>query len=101
MPTVAADYAKWFLARLRKLELVLQERDYLCAVRFTAADISVGYALMLAEMIDLSAEFTPAVAAYWARLKDEPSYQRALNAEHQAAIAQDVSPVPAPLQFAT
>lgn len=101
MPSVADDYAKWFLARLRKLETMLQERDYLCAGRFTAADISVGYALMLAELIDLSAEFTPAVAAYWARLKGEPSYQRALNAEHQAAIVQDVSPVPAPLQFAT
>jgi len=100
MPTVAADYAKWFLARLRKLEPMLQERDYLCAGRFTSADISVGYALMLAEMLDLSAEFTPTVAAYLARLKDEPSYQRALKAEHQAAIAQDVSPVPAPLQFA-
>lgn len=99
MPTVAADYAKWFLARLRKLEPILQECDYLCADRFTAADISVGYALMLAEMIDLSAEFTPAVAAYWARLKDVPSFQRALKAEHEAAIAQEVSPVPAPLHF--
>ena len=100
MPTVATDYAKWFLARLRKLEPILQERDYLCAGRFTAADISVGYALMLAEMIDLSAEFTPAVAAYWARLTETPSYQQALKAEHQAVIAQGVSPAPAPLQFA-
>lgn len=97
MPTVAADYAKWFLARLRKLEPLLQERDYLCAGRFTAADISVGYALMLADMIDLAPEFTPAVAAYWSRLQQEPSYQRALKAEHEAAIAQGVSPVPAPL----
>lgn len=97
MPTVAADYAKWFLARLRKLEPLLQERDYLCAGRFTAADISVGYALMLADMIDLAAEFTPAVAAYWSRLQQEPSYQRALTAEHEAAVEQGVSPVPAPL----
>jgi glutathione S-transferase len=97
MPSVADDYAKWFLARLRKLEPVLEGRGYLCANRFTAADISVGYALMLAEMIDLSAGFTPAVAAYWERLKQEPSYARALMAEHEAAVAQGVSPVPAPM----
>lgn len=99
MPTVADDYAKWFLARLRKLEPVLESRRYLCANRFTAADISVGYALMLAEMIDLSAGFTPAVAAYWERLKQELSYARALNAEHEAAVAQGVSPMPAPLHY--
>lgn len=97
LPSVADDYAKWFLARLRKLEPVLAQRPYLCANRFTAADISVGYALMLASLIDLGHEFTPGVAAYWARLQQEPSYQRALKAEQDAALAQGVSPVPAPL----
>ena len=99
MPTVADDYAKWFLARLKKLGPILEQRSYLCANRFTAADISVGYALMLAEMIDLAPSFTPAVAAYWERLKLEPAYQRALKAEHQAAVAQGVSPVAAPMQY--
>lgn len=97
IPTVAQDYTKWFLARLRKLEPRLQEREYLCAGRFTAADISVGYALMLAEMIDLSPSFTPAVTAYWERLKHEPSYAQALKAQQAAALAQGVSPVPTPL----
>jgi hypothetical protein len=55
------------------------------------------YALMLAEMIDLSAGFTPALAAYWERLERAPSFARALKAEHEAAVAQGVSPVPAPL----
>ncbi|HEY0435939.1 MAG TPA: glutathione S-transferase, partial [Phenylobacterium sp.] len=46
---VADDYAKWFLARLRAVDRALEAGDWLCADRFTAADISVGYALLLAE----------------------------------------------------
>jgi glutathione S-transferase len=89
-PQVAQDYAKWFLARLRTLEPRLAERDYLCAGRFTAADISVGYALMLATELGLDADFTPGVAAYWQRLQPRPGYQRALRAQTAAALAQGV-----------
>lgn len=96
-PSVAADYAKWFLARLRTLEPRLTQDGYLCADRFTAADISVGYALMLADFIDLAPQFTPAVSAYWNRLRERRSYRRALDAEQAAATAQGVSVVPAPL----
>jgi glutathione S-transferase len=74
---VADDYAKWFLARLRAVDRTLQDREWLCAGRFTAADISVGYALLLASNIGLGAEFTPAVAAYWARLQARPAFQAA------------------------
>ena len=48
-PQVAADYAKWFLGRLRAVEAALGHAETLCADRFTAADISVGFALRLAE----------------------------------------------------
>ena len=74
---VADDYAKWFLARLRAVDRALQSADYLCAGRFTAADISVGYALLLAEQLGLDAEFTPAIAAYWARLQARPGFKAA------------------------
>ncbi|HEX4710194.1 glutathione S-transferase family protein [Phenylobacterium sp.] len=74
---VADDYAKWFLARLRAVDRALQDRKWLCAGRFTAADISVGYALLLASNIGLGVEFTPAVAAYWARLRGRPGFQAA------------------------
>lgn len=94
-PQVAADYAKWFAARLRTLEPRLAGQDYLCAGRFTAADISVGYALMLAGYLGLDANFTPAVQAYWQRLRAREAYGRALNAQHQAALAQGVSTKPA------
>ena len=48
LPQAAEDYTKWFLSRLRWIDAVLQDNEFLCAGRFTAADISVGYALMLA-----------------------------------------------------
>ncbi|MES2318170.1 MAG: glutathione S-transferase family protein [Pseudomonadota bacterium] len=95
-PQVAEDYAKWFLARLRSLETVLAQQEFLCAGRFTAADVSVGYALFLAEFLGLTARFTPAVLAYWERLRKRPGFQRALQAQLDAAIAQGVSLTPAP-----
>jgi glutathione S-transferase len=95
-PIVVEDYAKWFHARLRTLEPRLAEREYLCAGRFTAADVSVGYALMLAEHAGLASQFTPAVAAYWERLRQRDAHVRALRSQEAAAQAQGVSTVPAP-----
>ncbi|QSN64915.1 glutathione S-transferase family protein [Caballeronia sp. M1242] len=95
-PQVAEDYARWFHARLRALAPLLERQDFLCAGRFTAADISVGYALMLAEHLDLSARFAEPVARYWARLRERDGFIRAMRAQDAAARAQGVSPVPAP-----
>ena len=95
-PSVAKDYATWFLARLKTLETLLAHDDYISANRFTAADISVGYALMLATHLHLEDRFTPAVANYWQRLQQRPAYQQALKAQKEAARAQGISEVPAP-----
>lgn len=97
LPQVVEDYSKWFHARLKTLEPRLAAQDFLCAGRFTAADISVGYALHLAEMLGLSERFTPSVRAYWERLKSREGFGRALAVERQGAEAQGVSTVPAPL----
>ena len=94
-PQVAEDYSKWFLSRLRTLEPHLAAHEFLCAERFTAADVSVGYALMLAELLGLHERFTPAVLAYWQRLKARPAFERSLVVQHDAAVAQGVSPRPA------
>lgn len=96
LPSVADDYTKWFLSRLKTLEPLLGTQAYLCADRFTAADISVGYALLLAEHLGLGPRLTPSVARYWERLKQREAYQRALASQKAAAIAQGVSAVPAP-----
>ena len=95
-PQVASDYARWFLARLRSVEAALQSAEFLCAGHFTAADVAVGYALLLAEHLGLDQQFPPAVSAYWARLKQRPAYQQALQIQHQAALDQGVPSTPAP-----
>ncbi|MBU4433733.1 MAG: glutathione S-transferase [Alphaproteobacteria bacterium] len=84
-PQVAADYARWFLARLKGLDLILSDHDYAAADRFTGADISIAYALLLATSLGLSDDFPPAVAAYWARMRGRDGFQRALAAQSSAA----------------
>ena len=90
-PQVAEDYEKWFLGRLRAVEAAVQDREFLCAGRFTAADIAVGYALMLAEIIGIGPHFTPGVAAYWDRLKQRDGYRKALAKQEAEASAQGVA----------
>lgn len=92
LPGVAADYRKWFLARLRGIEAALEDREHLVGGRFTVADISVGYALMLAETLDIDADFTPRVAAYWQRLKAREGHKRALAVQDRALVEQGVDP---------
>lgn len=94
-PQVADDYSKWFLSRLRTLEPHLAAHDFLCAARFTAADVAVGYALMLAELLGLHERFTPAVALHWQRLKTRDGFVRAMAAQDVAAREQGVSALPA------
>ncbi|KQT13454.1 glutathione S-transferase family protein [Ramlibacter sp. Leaf400] len=93
-PQVAQDYARWFLARLRGVEARLAGREHLAAGRFTIADVSVGYALLLASLLDLSPQFPDNVRAYWARLQEREGFQRAMRAQDEAARAQGVSTLP-------
>ena len=90
-PQVATDYAKWFFGRLRAVEAATAKSDTLCAGRFTAADIVIGYALRLADNIGLSKDFGPNVAAYWQRLQARDGYQRAVAAEVLAGDQQQVA----------
>jgi glutathione S-transferase len=89
-PQVAADYAKWFLGRLRAVDAATGKTETLCADRFTAADIAVGYALRLAESIGLAKDFGPNVAAYWQRLQARDGYRSAVEAETLAGEQQKV-----------
>lgn len=95
-PQVAEDYTRWFLGRLRSLDGLLAEQDYMCRRGFTAADVSVGYALMLAEHLRLRSRFSPAVLAYWERLRGREAFQGALTAQERAAEQQGVPAVHAP-----
>ena len=82
----AEDYAAWFGARLRHAEPMLGA-DYACAGRFTMADISIGYAVMLALSIGLEAQVTPGMAAYFERLSQRAGFQRAKAAQGVGVIA--------------
>ncbi len=74
-------YAKWFHKRLIKIEQRLETREYLCADRFTVADICVGYALILAQSVGLDEGVPESLKAYRERLTARPAYQRALERE--------------------
>jgi glutathione S-transferase len=89
-PQVAGDYAKWFLGRLRAVEVAAGNAEMLCADRFTAADIVIGYALRLAENIGLAKDFGPNVTAYWQRLQQREGFRRAVAAEQRAGVEQNV-----------
>ena len=78
-PQIVADYRRWFLGRLRCVEEALAEREYLCAGRFTIADICVGYALHFANFLGIDEAFTPAIQPWWSRITARPAYQRSKN----------------------
>lgn len=86
-PQVVEDYSRWFLARLRAVETAVSQADWLCGGRFTAADISVGYALMLAGNLGLDARFKPGVQAYRERLRQRPAFAAALERQGGHASA--------------
>jgi glutathione S-transferase len=82
--------------RLRAVESAVAHSEFLCAGRFTAADVAVGYALLLAQHLGLVPQFGPATLAYWQRLQERPAYQRALAAQLRAAEEQGVPATPSP-----
>jgi glutathione S-transferase len=81
---VAEDYTRWFHGRLRHVERALADgRAYLFGDRFTGADISVGYALLLAKNLKIDADFEPLTRAYWQHLTERPAYRAARAAQRQ------------------
>jgi glutathione S-transferase len=79
LPQAAEDYTVWFLSRLKSVENALEGRDYLCANRFTIADIAVHYALYLGRSLGLDARYKPNCRRYLDALMQRPAFQRALE----------------------
>ncbi|MFZ4068693.1 MAG: glutathione S-transferase family protein [Caulobacterales bacterium] len=73
----ADDYEKWFLGRMRAVDARLADHAYLCAGRFTLADIAVGYALHLAHTLGLGEKLSATANGYYERLKARPAFGRA------------------------
>jgi glutathione S-transferase len=83
-PQVVEDYRKWFLSRLRAASK-MAGRNFICAGRFTMADISVSYALMLATTLGLQNDFPEKFGPYWEAMQQREGFKRALAAQAKAA----------------
>lgn len=76
IPEVVEEMANRAAACLNCVADHMQGRTYLVGERFSAADISMGYSLMLGEML-IPARFPDGLADYWQQLKARPAYQAA------------------------
>jgi glutathione S-transferase len=76
----ADDYRIWFLARLKAASSMTGER-FVCADRFTMADISFAYALLLGESLGMLDEFPAKQIEYWRAMQQREGFRRALQAE--------------------
>jgi glutathione S-transferase len=68
---------RMFQSRLDLVAGQLGKTPHLAGERFTAADISVTYALELGERVGLGDGYTPPVLAYLKRMRQREAYQRA------------------------
>ncbi|NNL11123.1 MAG: glutathione S-transferase family protein [Pseudomonadales bacterium] len=85
-PQVAEDYAKWFIARLKRLDQHLVGREYLCDNRFTIADIAVGFAIYLGRVNNLHGDYSSAISDYLDRVCERAAFKRA------GKIGEELSP---------
>ena len=74
LPQVVEDYGKWYLSRLRSVETAMEGKEFLCADRFTIADIAVGYALFLGVSLGLDERYKPNCKRYLAGLMARPGF---------------------------
>ncbi len=81
-------YGNWFGKRLAKVDARLADRDYLCANRFTVADICIAYALYLTRTSGLAHHLTPRLGAWLAAMTARPGFAAAVEREAAEAIAQ-------------
>lgn len=86
LPQAVTDYGKWTIGRLRGLETWLGGAEHVAGSRFTAADISVAYALMLTQSVGLWDQAPKSLQAYFERLSARPAFARAKAAQGDEAI---------------
>ena len=77
LPQVVEDYGKWYLSRLRCVEMAIEGKEFLCADRFTIADIAIGYALFLGTSLGLDERYKPNCKRYLASMMKRDGFQRA------------------------
>jgi glutathione S-transferase len=87
-------YADWFGKRLAKVSRRLEKRAYLCAGRFTVADIAVAYAILLARKIGIEDRIPHRLGLWFDTLADRPAYRRAIARDEAAVPLQPGTIVP-------
>jgi glutathione S-transferase len=68
-----------FRSRLRAVEKRLEDQAYIAGSAFTAADISVAFALELGQALRAVEAHVPVVQEYLARCRSRPAFRRALT----------------------
>ncbi len=92
LPQAVDDYGRWTLGRLVGFESLMGGAEHVAAGRFTVADISIGYALMLLKYTKLFDQAPASLRAYYGRLKQRPAFRRAKAAQQAAATEKGVQP---------
>ena len=77
----AEDYKRFFAGRLKLIDSVLAMIEWLCGDRFTAADVSVGYALRFARTLRFDELLKPQVKDYLDRIEARDAFVRAVLQE--------------------
>lgn len=72
-------YSRWFVSRLKLLESYLENREYLCANRFTIADICVSYAIHLAGSLEIHQALKPNIKRWSENLFERDAFKKALS----------------------
>ena len=72
-------YSRWFVSRLKLLESYLENREYLCANRFTIADICVSYAIHLAGSLGIHQALKPNIKRWSENLFKRDAFKKALS----------------------
>lgn len=91
-PQVVEDYARWTLGRFAAFGQLMAGAEYAAAGRFTVADVSVGYALMLLKFIGRFDEAPESLKSYYDRLRERPAFKRAKAAQKTGAAAPRAEP---------
>ena len=90
LEAAGALYAEWYVARLAKVAARLERREFLCAGRFTVADIAIAYALFLSRQVGLGDRLPSRLADWTAAMTARPAFAAAQAREATAPVVTSV-----------
>jgi len=77
LPQAVEDYGQWYIARLRRLDAHLADgKQFLCADKFSIADICIAYSLYFGDALGLSEHYQPQTLDYMQRMVARPAFEK-------------------------